>query len=143
MRAIKKYVGEGGAEEKKLDAGTIELEKKYAGEVCDKCGTTMKVRVGKYGPFLACSAYPKCKNIKNIDNPEDAKAVACPICQKGKIVKKFSRRGPFYACSNYPDCKNAYSGAPTGEKCPDCGGLLIDIKDSGVKCSNRDCRYKK
>ena len=140
---IKKYVGEGGAEEKKPDAGTIELEKKYAGEVCDKCGTTMKVRIGKYGPFLACSAYPKCKNIKNIDNPEDAKAVACPICQKGKIVKKFSRRGPFYACSNYPDCKNAYSGAPTGEKCPDCGGLLIDIKDSGVKCSNRDCRYKK
>ena len=140
---IKKYIGEGGAEERKPDAGTIELEKKYAGEVCNKCGTAMKVRVGKYGPFLACSAYPKCKNIKNIDNPADAKAVACPICQKGKIVKKFSRRGPFYACSNYPDCKNAYSGAPTGEKCPDCGGLLIDIKDSGVKCSNRDCHYKK
>ncbi len=140
---IKKYNGEGGAEPKEPDAKILELEKKHAGEVCDKCGSPMRVRVGKYGPFLACSAYPKCKNIKNIANPGDGKEVDCPICGKGKIVKKFSRRGPFYACSNYPQCKNAYNGAPTGEKCPDCGALLISDKDGGIKCSNRDCRYKK
>ncbi len=141
---IKKMPGEGnGYEKKEPDAATLELQKKYEGEVCDKCGSPMKVRVGKYGPFLACSAYPKCKNIKNI-NTGDGKEVTCPVCGEGKIVKKFSRRGAFWACSNYPNCKNAYWGQPTGEKCPDCGGLLIaDPKSGQVKCSNRECGYKK
>ncbi|MFA6194932.1 MAG: type I DNA topoisomerase [Patescibacteria group bacterium] len=142
-RNIKKMSGEQGGEKKEPDAKTLELEKKYAGQVCDKCGSPMKVRVGKYGPFLACSAYPKCKNIKNIDQPGDGKEIACPICGDGKIVKKFSKRGAFYACSNYPKCKNAYWGQPTGEKCPDCEALLVTDKDGEIKCSNRGCGYKK
>lgn len=142
-RNIKKMSGEQGGEKKEPDAKTLELEKKYAGEVCDKCGSAMKVRVGKYGPFLACSAYPKCKNIKNIDQPGDGKEIACPVCGDGKIVKKFSKRGAFYACSNYPKCKNAYWGQPTGEKCPDCQALLVTDKDGEIKCSNRGCGYKK
>ena len=143
-RNIKKMAGEGGAYEKKEpDAKTLELEKKYAGEVCDKCGSAMKVRTGKYGPFLACSAYPKCKNIKNIAQPGDGKEVTCPVCGEGKIVKKFSRRGAFWACSAYPKCKNAYWGQPTGEKCPDCEALLVTDKGGEVKCSNKGCGYKK
>jgi len=119
-----------------------ELEKKHANEICDKCQSKMAVKVGKYGPFLACTAYPKCKNIKNI-NSGNGPEIDCPLCGKGKIVKKFSRRGPFYACSNYPDCKNAYNGEPTGKKCPDCGSLLISDKSEGVKCSSRSCSYTK
>jgi DNA topoisomerase-1 len=141
-RNIKKMTGEGSAFEKKEpDAKTLELQKKYDGEVCDKCGSPMKVRVGKFGPFLACSAYPKCKNIKNIaENGVSGKEVACPVCGEGKIVKKFSRRGAFYACNNYPKCKNAYWGEPTGENCPDCGALMINDPKSGkAKCSNKDC----
>lgn len=118
------------------------LEKKYSNEICDKCQSKMAVKVGKYGPFLACAAYPKCKNIKNI-NSGNGPEIDCPLCKKGKIVKKFSRRGPFYACSNYPDCKNAYNGEPTGKKCPDCGSLLISNKSEGVKCSSRGCSYTK
>jgi DNA topoisomerase-1 len=121
------------------DAKTLELEKKYAGEVCDKCGSAMKVKVGKYGPFLACSGYPKCKNIKNIAE-EGVKEMSCPICKTGKIVKKFSKRGAFYACNAYPKCKNAYWGQPTGEVCKDCGGLMIkDLKSGNIKCSNKEC----
>lgn len=141
---IKKYAGEGGASEKKEpDAKVLELQKKYEGEVCDKCGAPMKVRVGKFGPFLACSAYPKCKNIKNIaDGNSTGKEVKCPVCGEGKIVKKFSRRGAFWACNNYPKCKNAYWGEPTGEDCPECGGLMIkDTKTGKIKCSNRECGY--
>jgi len=141
-RNIKKMAGEGSNYEKKEpDAQTLALQKKYEGEVCDKCGAPMKVRVGKFGPFLACSAYPKCKNIKNIAGTgETGKEVTCPICNEGKIVKKFSRRGAFYACNNYPKCKNAYWGEPTGEKCPDCEALMIkDTKTGKIKCSNRDC----
>ena len=125
--------------EKPTDPKILEMEKKYAGEVCEKCGAAMKVRVGKYGPFLACSAYPKCKNIKNIGSG-DGKEVECPVCHEGKIVKKFSRRGAFYACSNYPKCKNAYQGEPTGKDCKKCGALMIFNANSKEKCSNKDCK---
>jgi len=103
----------------------------------------MKVRVGKFGPFLACSGYPKCKNIKNIAEANSTGVeVSCPVCGDGKIVKKFSKRGAFWACNNYPKCKNAYWGEPTGKDCPDCGGLIIkDTKTGKIKCSNKDCDY--
>ncbi len=96
----------------------------------------MIVRMGKFGPFLGCSAYPKCKNLKNIG--DNLVEVECPLCKDGKIIKKFSRRGVFYACSNYPKCKNAYSAKPTGEKCKKCGALMIESK-KGVICSQKDC----
>ncbi len=137
---IKKMSGQGeSTPDKPVDPKVLELEKKYEGEVCDKCGSPMKVRVGKYGPFLACSAYPKCKNIKNIGT-ETGKEVECPICHEGKIVKKFSKRGAFYACSNYPKCKNAYQGEPTGKDCPKCGALMIANASGKAKCSNKDCK---
>ncbi len=143
---IKKYGGQASPFEKKEpDAKILALQKKYAGEVCDKCGAPMKVRTGKFGPFLACSAYPKCKNIKNITTENsNSPAVACPVCHTGKIVKKFSRRGAFWACDNYPNCKNAYWGEPTGETCPECTGLMIkNIKTGKISCSNRECGQAK
>ncbi len=129
----------GAGEEKKPDANLEALEKKFAGEKCEKCGSDMVVKNGKFGPFLACSGYPKCKNIKSI---VDDSAVTCPACNKGKIVKKFSRKGVFYACSAYPDCKNAYWGRPTGEVCQVCGSLIIETKD-GNKCSDKGCSNSK
>ncbi|MFZ4648626.1 MAG: type I DNA topoisomerase [Patescibacteria group bacterium] len=126
-------------EEKKPDANMEVLEKKYAGEKCEKCGSDMAVKNGKFGPFLACSGYPKCKNIKSI---VDDSATTCPACNKGKIVKKFSRKGIFYACSAYPDCKNAYWGKPTGEVCQVCGSLIIETKE-GTKCSDKGCSNSK
>jgi len=140
-RNIKKYNGDGATPDKPEDEGLKALREKYAGEVCEKCGSPMAVKTGKYGPFLACTAYPKCKNIKNI-NTGSGQEVTCPVCKEGKIVKKFSRRGAFWACSNYPNCKNAYWGEPTGQDCPDCGALLVKDKFGKTKCSNRECGYK-
>jgi len=119
-----------------------ELQEKYKGQTCDKCGATMAIRVGKFGPFLACTAYPKCKNIKNIKENNNSTGVKCPICNKGEIVQKRSRKGIFYACDQYPDCKTAFWSKPTGKKCPDCQALLVEIKN-GAKCSNRECSYEK
>ena len=105
----------------------------------------MAVKVGRYGPFLACTAFPKCRNLKNIkENQSSNKStgVACPVCGQGEIVEKRGRKGMFYACNQYPDCKTAFWAKPTGEKCPDCGALLVEAKD-GAKCSNKDCGYKK
>ncbi len=117
----------------------LNLKEKLQGETCDLCGAEMIVRSGRFGYFLGCSQYPKCKGIKNID-PKGEKEIEvdCPLCGQGKIVKKFSRRGPFYACSAYPDCKNAYNSRPTGEKCSKCGSLMIESKD-GSRCSNKEC----
>jgi len=117
-----------------------ELNKKYANEICDKCQSPMAVKVGRFGPFLACTGYPKCKNIKNIAENNNSTGIKCPKCKEGNIVQKRSRKGIFYACDAYPDCKNAYWSKPTGEKCPDCESLMVEIK-GGSKCSAKDCGY--
>ena len=121
-----------------------ELEEKYKDEICDKCGAPMAVRNGRFGPFLSCSTYPKCKNIKNIkENNNNSTGITCPNCGKGEIVAKRGRRGLFYSCNQYPDCKTAYWSRPTGDKCPDCSALLIAGKNDNVKCSNKECGYEK
>jgi DNA topoisomerase I len=118
---------------------TKELEEKYKDEVCDKCGSPMVIKVGRFGPFLACTGYPKCKRIKNIkENNNGSTGIACTVCGEGEIVAKKSRRGIFYACNRYPDCKTSYAGKPTGDKCEKCGSLLIDLRGN-IKCSNKDC----
>ncbi len=140
-RNIKSYGNKAKADTPE-NSQLTELTKKYAGEKCEKCGADMAIKNGRYGAFLACTSYPKCKNIKNIKT-SDTPDVKCPICEHGNIVKKFSKRGAFYACDNYPTCKNAYYGEPTGEKCPECDALMIrDLKTDTVKCSNRECGFK-
>jgi len=119
-----------------------ELQKKYKGRACDKCGADMAIKVGKFGPFLACTAYPNCKNIVNIEENNNSTGIKCPVCGKGEIVQKRSRRGIFYACNQYPDCKTAFWAKPTGEKCPDCESLLVENKN-GAKCSNKGCGFEK
>ncbi|PIR93093.1 type I DNA topoisomerase [Candidatus Falkowbacteria bacterium CG10_big_fil_rev_8_21_14_0_10_43_10] len=109
--------------------------KKYEGIKCAKCGSDMVAKIGKYGPFIACSNYPKCKNILDTNGT----GIACPQCGKGEITKKRGRRGIFYACNQYPDCKFALWGKPTGGKCEKCGSLMVESKD-GIKCSNKDCK---
>lgn len=139
---IKGMPGKNGQSGDKEKSDEIKkLEKKYKGQVCEKCESDMAIKGGKFGPFLACTAYPKCRNIKNIQENDSSTGVKCPTCGKGDIVKKHSRKGIFYACNQYPDCKTAFWAKPTGEKCPDCENLLVEVKD-GVKCSEKGCGYK-
>jgi DNA topoisomerase-1 len=121
------------------------LEEENKDAVCEKCGSPMAVKTGKYGPFLACTGYPKCKNIKNLQGTSatESTGIICPVCKQGEIVPKKGRFGIFYSCNRYPECKTAYWGKPTGEKCPDCGSLLIEDKKVGIKCSNKTCEYTK
>lgn len=88
---------------------------KETDEKCEKCGAPMIIRMGRYGKFLACSAFPKCKNAKDIKDEKEIKEendlakIHCPKCQKGTIVKRKTRkRGKvFYGCSKYPKCDYA------------------------------------
>jgi DNA topoisomerase-1 len=110
--------------------------------VCDKCGAPMIIKFGKYGKFLACSAFPKCKNVKSLDENEEIvepeTGEKCPKCG-GRILLKNGKFGKFYACENYPKCKFT-KPFTIGVKCPQCGGELIERKGKKNKiyytCSN-------
>ncbi|MEK7557593.1 MAG: type I DNA topoisomerase [Patescibacteria group bacterium] len=120
-----------------------ELEEKYKDEICEKCNAPMTVKSGRFGTFLGCSGYPKCKNIKNLAG-NSSTGITCPVCGIGEIVQKQSRKGTFYACNQYPTCKTAFWGKPTGEKCPNCDSLLVEnTKKEETKCSKKGCGYTK
>jgi DNA topoisomerase I len=94
---------------------------------CPKCGKPMVKRTGRFGPFLGCSDYPKCKGIKNLGEKSFG---TCPKCGQGEVVSKRTKRGkPFYSCNRYPDCDFALWQAPLTQPCPSCGGLLAHDKD--------------
>lgn len=114
-------------------------EPEKIGEDCPECGHPLVKRLGKYGEFIACSNFPECRYIKQAEK-EIKEICACPKCD-GQIVEKRSKRGKvFYGCNNYPKCKEAYWDMPIGEKCPECGSMLVTKKDT-VKCSS--CEYIK
>jgi len=112
-------------------------------EVCEKCGSPMVVKYGRYGKFLACSNYPECKNTKNY---VEKTGVACPRCEDGELVERKSRKGrKFYGCSNYPDCDYVLWNKPVQKECPECGGIMVQkySKKRGqyLQCVNKDCKH--
>ncbi len=117
------------------------------GQSCPKCGGELVKKNSRYGEFIACNNYPKCKYVKQTENANDgAKQESCEKCG-GEMVQKFSRNGAFLACNNYPECKNTKSLKNTpnaneiieGVKCPECGGdiaLKRGRKGSFYGCNN-------
>ncbi len=98
------------------------------GEKCPQCGGDLVKRKGRFGEFIACSNFPKCKYTKNLKesekkSPASIEGVKCPECG-GEVVERFSKRGKFYGCSNYPDCKFVSAYKPVDKKCPECGYLM-------------------
>lgn len=117
------------------------------GQSCPKCGGELVKKNSRYGEFIACNNYPKCKYVKQAENAHDgANQELCEKCG-GEMVQKFSRNGAFLACNNYPECKNTKSLKNTpnakevieGVKCPECGGdiaLKRSRKGSFYGCNN-------
>ncbi|RKU98326.1 type I DNA topoisomerase [Helicobacter pylori] len=117
------------------------------GQSCPKCGGELVKKNSRYGEFIACNNYPKCKYVKQTETANDeARQELCEKCG-GEMVQKFSRNGAFLACNNYPECKNTKSLKNTpnaketieGVKCPECGGdiaLKRSKKGSFYGCNN-------
>ena len=133
-------------------SGSVAPEEKSTpeatGEVCEKCGRPMVLRKGRYGNFLACSGYPECKNIRNLTGTKsetDGDYGKCPKC--GKPLKKIvTRKATFYGCTGYPDCSFTSFDPVAEEKCPECGAYTVvkELKNGKfIKCSNKDCGYKR
>lgn len=118
-------------------------------ETCEKCGSRMVIKFGRFGQFLACENYPECKNTREVSAPssedapsddadngrEAAKIEPCELCGREMVLKK-GRFGSFYGCTGYPECKNIRKLAkgeqkptpppePLNETCPADGAQLV------------------
>ena len=111
-------------------------------QICPLCGAKLVIRHGRFGRFLACSNYPKCKYTKPLE--EEITSIKCDKCGAPMVVKYTKKGTKFLACSNYPNCKNT-KPYPTGLKCPVCGGNLVERVSKKGKfygCSNYpDCKF--
>jgi DNA topoisomerase-1 len=107
---------------------------------CPECGGEVVIRKSRYGKFYACLSFPKCKYTKAI---KEEIGVKCPKCG-GEIVRSFGRnKSVFYNCDNYPKCDFSVWDVPTGEKCPECGALMLEKKGKKFHyCMNESCGYK-
>jgi len=121
-------------------------------EVCEKCGSPMIIKWGRYGQFLGCSGYPECQNIKPYNNGDEPVPEAeptdevCDKCGKPMVIKRSRKGSRFLACTGYPECKNAKS-ISIGIDCPkpDCDGYLTERSSRRglfYGCSNYpDCKF--
>jgi DNA topoisomerase-1 len=131
----------------KLPDGTIKIvpkEEITTDQKCDKCSSPMVVKTGRFGKFIACSAYPQCKTTKPL-----ALGVKCPQPDcGGDLVQKRTKKGrSFFACSNYPKCEYALWDRPIPKACPTCQAPFLVEKVSkqdgrSVQCRNQDCGYR-
>jgi len=110
-------------------------------EKCPECGSDLMRRHGRFGSFISCSGYPKCKYIK-----KEVKSIGvkCPKCNQGDLAMRRTKfKKIFYSCTHYPDCDFAVWQKPTGEKCPKCASLMVDMGNEKIKCSNKECENHK
>lgn len=134
---------------RKMDGSEMEGPKE-TGEMCPECAASSKAgsmgklveREGRFGKFISCSNYPKCKFIKK-SAEQEAKAktgIQCPECKEGEIVERRGRFGSFFSCSGYPKCKFSVKARPTGKICDLCGSLMMEgTKTIPERCSNKIC----
>ena len=129
---------------KNLDKAIIDMDNlkppdKPTDEVCEKCGQPMVIKKGRFGEFMACTGFPKCRNTKSIATDPNKAGVPCPECGQDMLEKRTRKGKLFYGCINYPTCTFAVWDKPTGEYCPDCKAFLVETR-KGAKCSK--CEYK-
>lgn len=120
----------------------VEIPLEVSDVPCDKCndGTMMVIREGRFGKFLACPNFPKCRNTKPILHPIGVK---CPKCGADILERKSKTGKVFYGCERYPDCDYTTWDKPLNETCPDCGAMMVEhVERNGSKrkfCSNPEC----
>src|SRR5690606_38145606 len=101
----------------------VKIRDEPTGEMCPECGKPLVYKLGKFGKFIGCSGFPDCRYTAPY---LERIGVTCPQCKQGELVERRSKRGRvFYGCERYPECDFAAWSKPTGESCPECGGVMV------------------
>lgn len=118
----------------------VQIRDEPTGEDCPECGRPLVYKLGKFGKFIGCSGFPECRYTE----PFLVRiGVTCPKCEQGELVERRSRKGRiFYGCERYPECDFAAWSKPTGEKCPECGGVMTVANRAGTIQQCQDCKHR-
>jgi DNA topoisomerase-1 len=111
---------------------------------CPECGRPLERRQGRYGLFVGCSGFPRCRHIQK--KATTAAGIACPLCHTGEVLERTAEDRRFYGCSRFPDCRFTSSHKPLAESCPECGRAFLfekETKKDGrvVYCGNEACQH--
>lgn len=123
--------------EKELEK--VKIEDEVTDVICEQCGRNMVVKYGPHGRFLACPGFPDCRSTK----PYLEKiGVECPKCGKEVVLKKTKKGRKYYGCEDNPDCDFMSWQKPSKEKCPQCGGYMVE-KGNKLVCADSQCGFVK
>ena len=121
--------------EKELES--VKIEDEVTDVICEECGRNMVIKYGPHGKFLACPGFPDCRNTK----PYLEKiGVECPVCGKEVVIRKTKKGRKYYGCENNPECEFMSWQKPSKEKCPECGGYMVE-KGNKLVCADEQCGY--
>ena len=121
--------------EKELES--VKIEDEVTDVICEECGRNMVIKYGPHGKFLACPGFPECRNTK----PYLEKiGVPCPVCGKDVVVRKTKKGRRYYGCEDNPECEFMSWQKPSTEKCPECGGYMVE-KGNKLVCADEKCGY--
>ncbi len=117
----------------------VDIQDEVTDVICEECGRNMVIKYGPHGKFLACPGFPECRNTK----PYLEKiGVPCPVCGKDVVIRKTKKGRKYYGCENNPECDFMSWQKPSKEKCPDCGGYMLE-KGNKLVCADEKCGYVK
>lgn len=123
--------------EKELES--VEIHDEVTDVICEECGRNMVIKYGPHGKFLACPGFPECRNTK----PYLEKiGVPCPKCGSEVVIRKTKKGRKYYGCENNPECDFMSWQKPSVEKCPECGGYMVQ-KGNKLACADEKCGYVK
>lgn len=121
--------------EKELEE--IKIEDEVTDVICEECGRNMVIKYGPHGKFLACPGFPDCRNTKAY---LEKIGVACPKCNKDIVIRKTKKGRRYFGCEDNPECDFMSWQKPVNEKCPECGGMLLEKGNKWV-CFDEQCGY--
>ena len=122
-----------------IELESVKIEDEVTDVICEECGRNMVIKYGPHGKFLACPGFPECRNTK----PYLEKiGVPCPVCGKDVVIRKTKKGRKYYGCENNPECDFMSWQKPSKEKCPDCGGYMLE-KGNKLVCADEKCGYVK
>ena len=121
--------------EKELES--VKIADEVTDVVCEECGRNMVIKYGPHGKFLACPGFPECRNTKPY---LETIGVPCPKCGKALVIRKTKKGRRYFGCENSPECDFMSWQKPSRERCPQCGGYMVE-KGNKLVCADAACGY--